>query len=230
MKASDAPQCSSPTPKLALGRLLSSNFLPWLLGLLLCSAHGGIAAQTVPSYVFSSPLLPLVLQAPQNSWLKVNTNFFSDVWTSPDLEPLNNGATAPPSKIILAWSGFAWDSNRGDIVLYGGGHANYPGNDVYRWRSSTMQWQRASLPSEIYFDPVSGYQAIDGVDSAPSSAHTYDNNLFLPIADRFLTWGGAAYNNGGPYLRVSETVPTQTRQVGPYLFNPNKADGNKVGE
>ena len=50
--------------------------------------------------------------------------------------------------------------------------------------------------------------------------------MFLPIADRFLTWGGAAYTNGGPYLRVSETDPTKTRQVGPYLFNPAKADGS----
>ncbi len=86
-----------------------------------------------------------------------------------------------------------------------------------------------SLPSEVFNDPVAGYQAIDGVDSAPSSAHTFKNNVFLPIVDRFLTWGGAAYNNGGAYLRVSETDPTQTRPVGPYLFDPNRADGNKVG-
>ena len=37
-------------------------------------------------------------------------------------------------RIILAWSGFTWDPNRGDLLLYGGGHANYSGNDVYRWR------------------------------------------------------------------------------------------------
>src|SRR5450755_2151135 len=174
-------------------------------------------------------MLPLLVQMPANSWLQVNANLFSDVWTSPDLEPLDGSGTHPPSKIILAWSGFAWDQNRGDIILYGGGHANYSGNDVYRWHTSTLQWERASLPSEIRDDPVSGFQAIDGVDNAPSSAHTYKNNMFLPIADRFLTWGGAAYDNGGAYLRVLETNPTQTRPVGPYLFDPNRADGNKVG-
>ena len=108
-------------------------------------------------------MLPLLLQMPANGWLRVNTNLYSDVWTSPDLEPLDMGVTHTPSKIILAWSGFGWDSNRGDIILYGGGHANYSGNDVYRWHSSTLQWERASLPSEIYYDPVSGFQAIDGV-------------------------------------------------------------------
>ena len=162
--------------------------------LLLCAASA--QAQSLPPHVASGPLLPLILQVPQGGWLRVNFNRFQDVWTPVDLRPLKVGDPAPPERIILAWSGFGWDSNRGDILLYGGGHANYSGNDVYRWRSGTLTWERASLPSEIYNDPVSGYQAIDGVDAAPSSAHTYDNNMFLPVADRFLTWGGAAYTTG----------------------------------
>src|SRR5207248_4480985 len=88
----------------------------------------GIAsAQTPPAYVFSSPLLPLLLQMPENSWLQANANLYSNVWTPLSLEPLDNGFPKTPSKIILPWSGFAWDSNRGDLILYGGGHANYPG-------------------------------------------------------------------------------------------------------
>ena len=111
-----------------------------------------------------------------------------------------------------------------------GGHANYPGNDVYRWHSSNLMWERASLPSEIKTDPLLGQIAIDGVDNAPISSHTYDNNLFLPVADRFMTWGGppaitAARSSG----RWSRTRPRNTRLTGPYLFDPNRADGNKVG-
>ncbi len=160
---------------------------------------------------------------------EVNTNLYSDVWTPASLEPLDNGVTHTPAKIIQPWSGFAWDSNRGDLIIYGGGHANYSGNDVYRWRSSTLRWERAALPSEIYDDPVVGFLAIDGVDAAPIAAHTYDNNTFLPVADRFLTWGGATYNNGYSYIRVSETNPATYRLTGPYLLDPSRADGNKVG-
>jgi len=190
---------------------------------------GGAFGQSIPPYVGSGPLLPLILQMPANSWLQVNANSYSDVWTPSSLEPLDNGSPQDPSKIILPWSGFAWDSNRGDIILYGGGHANYPGNDVYRWHSSNLQWERASLPSEIYDDPVAGFLTVDGVDNSPIASHTYDNNIFLPIADRFQTWGGATYNNGFFYVRVSETNPSTTRPIGPYLFDPNRADGNKVG-
>ena len=64
-----------------------SIFLPLFLSLLLYGAPA--VAQPAPGYVYSGPLLPLVLQMPGNSWLKVNTNLYSDVWTPPSLEPLD---------------------------------------------------------------------------------------------------------------------------------------------
>ena len=88
-------------------------------------------------------------------------------------------------------------------------------------------WERAALPSEVRQDALGNWIAVDGPDNAPASAHTYDNNIFLPIWDRFLVFGGAAFNNGGAYLR--EATPTTSRRTGPYLFDPSKADPNKVG-
>src|SRR3569833_132697 len=91
-------------------------------------AQSALAQSAPPPYVFASSLLPRLLQMPQNSWLRVDANLYSDVWTPPDLEPLDqDGVTHTPSKIILAWSGFAWDCNRGDVIIYGGVHANYSG-------------------------------------------------------------------------------------------------------
>ena len=127
----------------------------------------------------------------------------------------------------LAWSGFTWDPNRGDLLLYGGGHANYPGNDVYRWRGSTRQWERASLPSQIKQDDLGNFQAIDGWDNAPGSAHTYDTNSFFPHLDRMVVFGGAAYQSGTAFAR--EVTPTTSRTTGPFFFDPSRADPNKVG-
>jgi hypothetical protein len=193
----------------------------------LCASFA--SAQSPPPYVYSGQLLPLLLLMPENSWLHANANLYSNVWTPDELEPLDINVTHTPSKIILAWSGFGWDSNRGHLILFGGGHANYSGNDVYRWHSTDLLWERASLPSEIITDPLLGQIAIDGVDNAPISSHTYDNNLFLPVADRFITFGGAAYNNGGPFTKPLESNPAVSRLTGPYLFDPNRADGSKVG-
>jgi hypothetical protein len=202
-------------------------------------ASPAVGSQRVQAHIASAPsscapmgpnldeLVNILDAMRAGDWARVNTNLFSDVWTPSSLRPLNGLSNPPPSRIIIPWSSFAWDSKRGDVILYGGGHANYPGNDVYRWRGATRQWERASLPSEITHDDLGNWIAIDGVDAAPSSAHTYDNNVYLPIVDRFLTFGGAAYNNGGAYKRHVDA--NTSWDTGPYLFDPSKADGNKVG-
>ncbi len=178
-----------------------------------------------------SELLDIVAAIDEGSWVRVNLNFFQDAWAPSDLQPLNGSGPSSPAKIIQAWSSFAWDSNRGDLLLYGGGHANSSGNDVYRWRGSTRQWERASLPSEISLlnEYYNVWMAEDGADAAPSSAHTYDNNVFLPIADRFLTFGGAGYNHGGRFMREDSNSPGGMSPTGPYMFNPGLAAPDKVG-
>jgi len=173
-------------------------------------------------------VLSMLQVLPEGEWIKVNENFFSDVWTPADLRPLKGAASNPtPHKIILAWSSFAWDRNRGDLLIYGGGHANYNGNDIYRWRGSTLMWERLSLPSEIMGDDFGNVIAIDGPMNAPTSAHTYDNNIFLPQSDRLVVFGGAVSGKAGPYkIQVDATTD---RITGPYFFDVTRADANKVG-
>ena len=163
----------------------------------------------------------------EGSWVKVNLNLFSEAWPPAELRTLIGGGNPTPRKIIEAWSSFAWDPNRGDLWLFGGGHANYTGNDIYHWRGTTRRWERASLASEVKQNDLGYWQAVDGPDAAPASAHTYDNNMFLPIADRMLVWGGAVYSTGGAF--VKQATATTMRRTGPYMFDPNKADPNKVG-
>lgn len=157
------------------------------------------------------------------SWLKVNTNTFSSVTPPQGLKPGYYGSS---SRVIPAWSGFTWDSKRGDLLLFGGGHANYSGNEVYRWSGVDQTWSRGSLPSDINVYHVNGYEIVNskgGVFDAPTSAHTYDTTNYLAVADRMLVLGGAAFNTGGVF---QDSAGAQT---GPYLWNPAKADPNKVG-
>ena len=97
-----------------------------VLSLLLLVAGGSASAQSAPPpYVLSNPLLPIIVQTPENGWVRVNINRFQDVWTPDDLEPFQGALNRSPSRIIYAWSGFGWDTNRGDLILYGGGHASF---------------------------------------------------------------------------------------------------------
>lgn len=163
-----------------------------------------------------------IRSAPEGSWVKVNTNLFSDAWVPKNLRP-NQGSSSNPHAIINAWSSFAWDSKRGDLVIFGGGHANYSGNEVYRWRGSTLQWERLSLPSALDTQSV----PVGGAEYAPMSSHTYDNQLYLPVVDRFVTFGGAAQPSGGPFQ--ARNADGSMRYTGPYFFDVTKANANLVG-
>lgn len=184
----------------------------------------GIASGTPPDL---GGLVELVASLREGEWTQASLNAFSDVWTPADLRPLYGLSNPLPSRIIASWSSFAWDPNRGNLMLFGGGHANYSGNDVYRWSGTTRMWERASLPSEILQDDRGNWQAVDGWDAAPASAHTYDNNMFFPHIDRMVVFGGAAFNSGTAFQR--ELTPTTSRVTGPFFFDPTKANANKVG-
>jgi hypothetical protein len=172
-------------------------------------------------------LLGMLRGTPDGGWVRVNLNAYSDVWTPADLRTLYRTSNPTPEKILRAWSGMAWDSKRARFWLYGGGHANYSGNDTYYWDAGTQRWARSSLPSQMVVDERGRNKPIDGMDKAPPSAHTYDNNAYLPIADRYLVLGGAADPNGGHFLLALDAYTE--RKTGPYFFDPARADGNKVG-
>lgn len=168
-----------------------------------------------------------------DSWMKLNTNNFLDIVPPEELRGgAASGYTGRPGSVIYAWSSFAWDSKRSELLIYGGGHANYAGNEMYKWSASTQQWSLASLPSQMV--PIPGVNTatpnwvpVDGAMNGPSSAHTYDNNAYLPTVDRFVTLGGAPFNSGGTFaLPVNSTT---SRATGPYFFDPSRADPNKVG-
>lgn len=146
---------------------------------------------------------------PVGGWAKVSLGTWSDVFP----EPRYSGN---PGSIAYAWGSMAWDSQRGNLILWGGGHANYAGNEVYQWSAASGLWSRGTLPSAL-----DASQFVVG-NGAPQSSHTYDNQLYLPISDRYITFGGAAWNSGSNFASASG-------REGPWLWNPALADPNRVG-
>ena len=174
-----------------------------------------------------SRLQSLLDTTPEGGWVQVSTGNFSSAWPT---GPASVGNVYPtlygPGAIVYAWSSFAWDSNRGELLLWGGGHANYAGNEMYGWQASTGQWVRKSLPSAL-INTTLGNGARYVVDNAaPVSAHTYDGNVFLPVNDMFANFLGPSYNSGD---RGKVWINGAEQNSGPWLFDATKADGNKVG-
>jgi hypothetical protein len=199
-----------------MGLMVSAALVSCLLG-----ASSPTAAQDL------SRLQSLLSATPEGGWVSVSTGSFSAAWpTGPDsvgtVYPTQNG----PGAIAYAWSSFAWDSNRGQMMLWGGGHANYAGNEMYAWKANTGTWERQSLPSRLTPTTL-GNGAFYVVDNAaPLSAHTYDGNVFLPVNNMFANFLGPSYNSGD---RGKVWINGAEQKSGPWLFDTTKADGNKVG-
>ncbi|MFY7855053.1 MAG: PEP-CTERM sorting domain-containing protein [Rubrivivax sp.] len=172
-----------------------------------------------------SYLQSLLANTPAGGWVQANTTPFSSAWATEAQGGLPSGSYSDTGAVVRAWSAFAWDSNRAQLYLFGGGHASYMGNEMYVWSGQTGAWSRGSLPSRLTDAGNAVFYVVD--DAAPQSAHTYDNQLFLPLADRFISFGGATFNTGGGWL--TRDVSGNATSAGPWIWDPAKADPNKVG-
>ncbi len=98
------------------------------------------------------------------------------------------------SNIMKAWSGGAYDSKRDRLIVWGGGHGDYAGNEIYVFDINTLKWSRITAASDwLGGDEASGVY----LDGLPRSRHTYNYIEYMPNIDRFISVGSAAtYPNG----------------------------------
>src|SRR6185503_13312863 len=91
-----------------------------------------------------------------------------------------------PAMVLLACGGGALDTKRSRLILWGGGHADYYGNELYAFDIPTMTWSRITDP---FVNPVMD-QEVNG-DGSPNSRHTYSGLAYIAHADRFFGQAGS---------------------------------------
>ncbi len=124
-----------------------------------------------------------------NTWYEVANSHLDQVAPNP-LPPNNSGFGA----IMSAWSGGAYDTNRERLIIWGGGHGDYSGNEVYVFDVETFTWTRLNDPSADVGGNESSGEYPDGT---PRSRHTYNYIQYVSLLDRFCTFGGAGMYPGG---------------------------------
>lgn len=98
--------------------------------------------------------------------------------------------------VIAAWGGAALDSARGRLIVWGGGHGDYRGNEVYAFDLHALTWARLWGPTPDDQIPSGGtHEQYD--DGSPGSRHTYSGLTYLPPPhDALLSTGGSLWQSG----------------------------------
>lgn len=86
-----------------------------------------------------------------------------------------------------------YDSTRDRLVVWGGGHGAYAGNEIYAFNINALTWTRVTEPSSL-----TGFTNGDVTyaDGRPVSVHSYDQIEYDTFADRMFVFGGSRYSNG----------------------------------
>jgi hypothetical protein len=101
----------------------------------------------------------------------------------------NSGCRA----VINAWNGAIADTKRNRLIIWGGGHNDYYGNEVYALdlKSGTLaRITEPSVPSDVSRCP----EAYD--DGRPNSRHTYNGLAYMANVDQMFAYGGGLSSCG----------------------------------
>jgi hypothetical protein len=129
---------------------------------------------------------------PPGEWLEIANTKVMDVF--PKVSPGGS-----PYAVVAAWSGGAFDTKRDRMILWGGGHGDYAGNEIYVFDLNFLKWTRLNEPSPVPAG-ISEFRTGYYPDGGPVSRHTYNYIQYLPDpVDRFCSFGGAAFWQSGQY-------------------------------
>ena len=102
-----------------------------------------------------------------------------------------------PANIMGAWSGGAYDPVGDRLLVWGGGHADYGGNEIYAFSMGTLSWSRIWGPSPNIPCATSQTCVNTYADGNPVARHTYNGLSFLPSQNKFWIIGGSLYCGPG---------------------------------
>jgi|GEM_PF-1917298 len=112
--------------------------------------------------------------------------------------PNTGSAAVKDVKNVMAYSGGAFATglgSRGSLIVFGGGHGDYAGNEVYAFGIETGLWSLVGTPSPT---SVCTYSTSRYADGKPCSPHTYDATEYAPSTNELFKIGPASdYSAGG---------------------------------
>jgi hypothetical protein len=91
--------------------------------------------------------------------------------------------------VAKAWNSAVMDTRRNRLVVWGGGHGDYLGNELYALDLNTLTVRRLTDPAR----PTDWADCPEALANGaqPNSRHTYDGITYIEHTDRLFVFGGA---------------------------------------
>jgi chitodextrinase len=104
------------------------------------------------------------------------------------------------NQVTNAWNSAVLDTARNRLVIWGGGHADYYGNEIYTLNLSNLTMTRLNNPGlPLASDPI--YASSNNhpealADGTPNARHTYDGLAYMANIDKMFVFGGSLSTGG----------------------------------
>lgn len=156
-----------------------------------------VLRQALVWFLFLIPLLLPRLASAQVGWTELPNTTLQAVCPS---FPGTYGPSAGCSGILSGWNGGIADTRRNRLIVWGGGHNSYYGNEVYALDVVARTFTRLDNPSPPNPDPSMvpcPSQLADGAFVTPNSRETYGGLVYVANRDEMFVYGGSPACNAG---------------------------------
>lgn len=180
------------------------------------SAPGPAIPKAVNAAMSASQLLAAIhslkpghwLEIPGSEMVRVQVDACKSTAITNTYERIGSGAIGCNADGVMAYSGGAYDTRGHRLIVWGGGHSAYAGNEVYAFDLVGSRWTRLTEPSppllEYEIDriakksaPVSPPWHDSNYPPAPVSVHSYDQLEYLPDQSLLFAAGGSSFSANG---------------------------------
>ena len=96
--------------------------------------------------------------------------------------------------VIDSWNSAVMDTQRNRLVIWGGGHNDYFGNELYALDLGSLSMKRLNDPG-LPVTPSTCPETVAG-GTQPNSRHTYDGIAYVEHADSMFAFGGSLASCG----------------------------------
>lgn len=128
----------------------------------------------------------------QPGWHDLSGTVLQNVCPANNFDGINYAFASYCKNVINAWGGGIADTGRSRLIMWGGGHVDYSGNEVYSLNlgATPATLTRISDPS------VFASAGESNADGTPVSRHTYQDLVYLPQANKMFSFGGGLAPSG----------------------------------